>query len=68
MTIFTPVKPGQRRHAFAFGQCLTVKVVMISTFAQGKWTCLTEPHADPVFIAESEFGEVLPHRTFGPEQ
>jgi hypothetical protein len=60
MTIFTPIKPGQRRYAFAFGQSLVVKVVMKTTFEDGKWTCLTEPHSDPVFIAESEFGDVLP--------
>ena len=60
MAIFNPVKPGQRRYAFAFGQSLIVKVVMISACGDGKWACLTEPHSDPVFIAESEFGEVLP--------
>ena len=62
MTIFTPIKPGKRRYAFAFGQSLIVKVVMPTTFESGKWTCLTEPHSDPVFIAESEFGEEMPDR------
>jgi hypothetical protein len=60
MADLTPIEPGQRRCAFAFGQSLVVKVVYLSLSERGKWVCLVEPHADPVFIAESEFGEVLP--------
>jgi hypothetical protein len=56
----TPVRPGQRRHAFAFRQGLIVKVVSLSVSERGKWICLAEPGSDPVFIAESEFGDVLP--------
>jgi hypothetical protein len=58
----TPIKPGQRRGANAFGQSLIVKVVYLSMSERGKWVCLVEPHADPVFIAESEFGELLADR------
>jgi len=54
------IQPGQRRCAFAFGRSLIVKVVYLSLSERGKWVCLVEPNADPVFIAESEFGEVLP--------
>jgi len=60
MADLTPIKPGQRRAANAYGQSLIVKVVYLSMSERGKWVCLVEPHADPVFIAESEFGEVLP--------
>ncbi|HEV3023202.1 MAG TPA: hypothetical protein VGX76_12080 [Pirellulales bacterium] len=38
---------------------MIVKVVMKSTINDGRWKCLAEPHSDTVFIAESEFGEVL---------
>jgi len=58
----TPIRPGQRRGANAFGQSLIVKVISLSASEHGKWVCLVEPHADPVFIAESEFSEVLPDR------
>jgi hypothetical protein len=58
----TPIKSGQRRGANAFGQSLIVKVVSLSVSERGKWVCLVEPHADPVFIAESEFSELLPDR------
>jgi len=61
----TPIKPGQRRRANAFGQSLIVKIVSLSVSERGKWVCLVEPHADPVFIAESEFSELLPDRTGG---
>jgi hypothetical protein len=62
MTNFTPIKAGQRRGANAFGQSLVVKVVSLSVSERGKWICLVEPCSDPVFIAESEFGELLPAR------
>jgi hypothetical protein len=61
----TPIKAGQRRGANAFGQSLVVKVIYLSMSERGKWVCLVEPHADPVFIAESEFGELLPDRPGG---
>ncbi|HUY32539.1 MAG TPA: hypothetical protein VMV69_07130 [Pirellulales bacterium] len=58
----TPIKAGQRRGANAFGQCLVVKVISLSVSERGKWICLVEPYSDPVFIAESEFSELLPDR------
>jgi hypothetical protein len=60
MVSYAPVKPGQRRCAFAFGQSMIVKVVMKSKYDDERWACLAEPHNDTVFITESEFGEVLP--------
>jgi hypothetical protein len=62
MATSTPIKPGQRRYANAFGQSLIVKVVSLSVSERGKWVCLVEPHSDPVFIAESEFSGLLPDR------
>jgi hypothetical protein len=61
-----PIKPGQRRGANAFGQSFIVKVGSFSVSERGKWVCLVEPHADPLFIAESEFSELLPDRPGGP--
>jgi hypothetical protein len=65
MANFTPAEPGQRRYAYAFGQSLIVKVVSLSLSERGKWVCLVEPYADPVFIAESEFGGLLPPQPGG---
>ena len=66
LAISTPIKPGQRRGANAFGQTMIVKVVSLSVSERGKWVCLVEPNSDPVFIAESEFSELLPGRPGDP--
>jgi hypothetical protein len=63
VAISTPIKPSQRRRAAAFGESMIVRVVAISRCEPGRWVCLVEPRADPVFIAEAEFGELLPEST-----
>jgi hypothetical protein len=59
---FDSIQTGPAGGTNAFGQSLVVKVVSLSLGERGKWICLVEPLADLVFIAESEFSELLPDR------
>jgi hypothetical protein len=54
------IKPGQRRRATVSRRSLIVRIVRMSSRTPREWICLVEPDSDPMLIAESEFGELLP--------